>query len=214
MGRRKRPLFLTAALLFLGGCGGSPPKPAESPAPAAAKNESEALRELTGREAFQPMWVAARSWTPDAQPFRLANRYLNHSRGLGGKAAVWTASFASDRLHKWRFYTDSTVKTENLHLGLFASHDESFRSVSELTGQPFLVQALQTDSDQVFQTAEQNGGKAFRRKNPEEPVTLVAEYSRNYGKLVWQVYYSASPNDSRFTVYVDAATGQLIKVKK
>ncbi len=160
------------------------------------------------------MWVSARSWAPDAQPFRLANIYLENSRGVEGKAAAWTAGFASERLRKWRSYTYSTVKTENLRLGVFAGHEESYRSASELTGRPFPVQAIRTDTDEVFQLSEGKGGQAFRKKNPEFPVLFVAEYSRNMDAVIWSVYYSASPNDSRFTVRVDAATGKLVKVEK
>lgn len=209
-----RGFLSVAAILWLNGCGGPPPRPAAEKKSEAKPKPAEPPRELTGREAFQQMWVAARSWAPDAQPFRLANLYLENSTGVGGKAAAWTASFASPGLRKWRPYTYSTVKTPNLHLGVFAGHAESFSTVSELTGPPFPVQALKTDSDQAYQVAEEKGGRVFRQKNPKEPVTMVVELSRTMNKVLWNVYYSASPNDSRFTVRLDAATGKFIKVEK
>ena len=46
---------------------------------------------------------------------------------------------------------------------------------SELTGPPFLAVALRTNTDQAFELAEAKGGKAFRKKNPQAPVTFFLE---------------------------------------
>ncbi len=206
------PRFSVFFLLLLIACGSAPPKgPRESPTPAA--KPAAPPGEVTGREAFQQMWVTARSWAPDAQPFRLANLPMDNSPGIGGKAAAWAAAFSSESLHKWRSFSFSTVKTENVHLGVFGWRAESFRTVSELSGQPFPVQSLKTDSDEAFRLAEQKGGREFRRKN-QVPVNMVVEFSPRDREVVWSVYYSASPNDSRFTVRISAATGTVLKVEK
>ncbi len=174
----------------------------------------EPPKEHTGREAFQDMFVAARSWVPDAKPFRLTNFYLKQSTGIGGRAAAWTASFASPALRKYRTYTYSTVKTENLHTGVFAGHDELYGAESELTGPLFEVAALKTDTDKAFELAEAKGGKASREKNPRVPVTFLLEYVRSYQRLVWRVCYDSQCSTSPFTVNVDASTGAVLKVSK
>ena len=43
---------------------------------------------------------------------------------------------------------------------------------------------------------------------------MVVELSPRYREVLWSVYYSASPNDSRFTVRISAATGSAVKVEK
>jgi hypothetical protein len=207
-------LILAAVFLLFAGCG-KPEKPAaeaeKAPTPAGPPAPP---KEVTGREAFQNMFVAARSWVPDAKPFRLTNFQLKLSTGIGGHAAAWTASFASASLRKYKTYTYSTVKTENLHEGVFAGHDETYSSTSELTAPPFEVVALKTDTDKVFEAAEAKGGKGYREKHPNTPVTFLLEYARTYQRLVWHVCYDSSCSTSPFTVQVDAATGAVLKVSK
>ncbi len=156
-------VLLLGALLAMAGC----ESPATKPAPAAA------WKEVTGREAFQNMYLAARGWLPDARPYRLTNLYRKESPGIGGHAAVWTASFASTTVGKSQAYTYSTIKTESLHLGVFAGHEERFSSPSELGGVAFEVLAFRVDSDKAFAAAEGKGGEAFRKKHPQTPVTFL-----------------------------------------
>lgn len=208
---------VAALLSLVSGCGGSQPtRPAaEAGKPAApVASPSAPPREVTGREAFQNMFVAARSWSADARPFRLANFQLKQSSGAGGRAAAWTASFASASLRKYKTYTYATVKTENLHQGVFAGHDERYGADSELTGPPFEVAALKTDTDKAFEAAQAKGGKAFREKHPDTPVTFLLEYARTYQRLVWRVCYDSQCSTSPFTVNVDTATGAVLKVAK
>ena len=198
------------ALLLAGGCGGGEAPSLQTEKPGAPQPPEE----VTGRQAFQNMFVAARSWARDAKPFRLTNFYLKQSTGVGGRAAAWTASFASSSRRKYKTYTYSTVKTANLHEGVFAGHDERYGAESELTGPPFLAVALRTNTDQAFELAEAKGGKAFRKKNPQAPVTFFLEYSRSYKGLVWRVCYDVGCSTSPFTVYVHASTGGFLKVVK
>ncbi len=204
-------LFPLLLLLALFGCGSPPPeRSAGADQPAAAAPP----RQVSGREAFQNMLIAARSWALDARPFRLTNFYMKDSTGVGGRAVAWTAGFVSPSLRKARTYTYSTIKTENLHQGVFAGHDESFRSESELTGPPFEVLALRVDSDKAFESAEAKGGKRFRQKNPQLPITYLLEHDRSSGELVWRVCYDTQCTTARFAVTVDASTGAVLKVSR
>ena len=203
-------LSASLVLLLAGGCG-------SGEAPSFRTEETEAPeppKEVTGRKAFQNMFVAARSWARDAKPFHLTNFYLKQSTGVGGLATAWTASFASPSLRKYKTYTYSTVKTQNLHEGVFAGHDERYGAESELSGPTFLVASFRTDSNQAFEVAEAKGGKAFRKKNPQTPVAFLLEYSQSYQGLVWLVCYDAGCTTSPFTVYVHASTGGVLKVAR
>src|SRR5436853_1653993 len=57
-------LIISLLLLALGGCTSEPSKPAEP-----AKPEVKMAELLTGRAAFQRVYVAARGWARDAQPY-------------------------------------------------------------------------------------------------------------------------------------------------
>ncbi len=197
-------------LALLTGCGGGDvATTGEGSRPAATKASP---KEHTGREAFQNMFVAARAWAPDARPFRLTNLYMKSSTGLGGRAAAWTAGFASASLGKYRTFTYSTGKAENLHEGIFAFHDERYSAESQLAGPTFEVVGFKTDSDRAWEVAEAKGGKAFRAKNPQAPVTFLLEYARSSQRIVWRVCYDSQCATSPFTVNVDATSGEFLKV--
>ena len=203
-------LSCSLAVLLVGGCAGGEAPSLRTEKPEAPKPPEE----VSGRHAFQNMFVAARSWARDARPFRLRNFYMKQSSGLGGQAVAWTASFASRSLRKYKTYTYSTEKTANLHKGVFAGHDIRYSAESELTGPPFPVAGFRIDSDQAFELAEAKGGKAFRKKNPQTPVAFLLEYVPSYHRLVWLVCYDVECRTSPFTVSVDASTGTVLKVAK
>ena len=68
------------------------------PSQAGASRETSAQTDrnlLTGRAAFQKLYIAARGWARDAQPYRLESMITDDSKGKDGKSAVWRASFGS-----------------------------------------------------------------------------------------------------------------------
>ena len=75
-------LLAMLALGMLVGCESQPTKPAEPEKPKAADL-------LTGREAFQKMFIQARHWATDAQPYLLQSQPNGDSKGHDGKSAIW-----------------------------------------------------------------------------------------------------------------------------
>ena len=69
----------------------------ESNAPKAppAKPEAKPPELLTGRAAFQKVYIAARNYAADVKPFRIESTPSSDGNGLDGKSAIWRASFAS-----------------------------------------------------------------------------------------------------------------------
>ena len=87
----KQVLIAIFSLVLLNGCSSNQPANT-TPAQPAPKKTSD---QLTGREAFQRLYITARSWSPDARPFMLQSGVTKDANGHGGKAAIWRASFAS-----------------------------------------------------------------------------------------------------------------------
>src|SRR5215472_13930498 len=83
-------LTLLLALALMAGCSSEPSKPSES-----AKPQPKPAEQLTGRAAFQKLYIAARGWAPDATPYRLESSVTADSNGHNGKSAIWRAAFAS-----------------------------------------------------------------------------------------------------------------------
>src|SRR5438045_629044 len=87
-----KPVFLACfAAMLLAACS-SNKQAASAPAEPAPKKESQ---QITGREAFQRLYVTARAWSPDAQAYFLESSTITGALGHGGKAAIWRAGFAS-----------------------------------------------------------------------------------------------------------------------
>ena len=191
-------LFSAAALLLLlAGCS------TETPAPQ-KKAEEKPAEPVTGRQALQWMYVAARGWAADIQPIRVTSILLPEVKAEPGRAAAWQALFVSASQNKARSYTYSVVESEgNLHKGVFAGLDQSFSSGA---AKPFPMAAIKIDSDQAYQTALKKGAE-YDKKNPGKPITLLLEANTKFPDVSWRVIWGESAGTSNFSIYVDASTG-------
>src|SRR5579863_6526097 len=90
---RKSGLICMAAVMLLLSCSSNAPSGGSSQP--SAKSAPKQAEYQTGREAFQKMYLAAHSWAPDVQPFRLQSQYSAGAPVNEGKAGLWRASFGS-----------------------------------------------------------------------------------------------------------------------
>src|ERR1035437_4507174 len=99
-------LFSAAPLpLWRAGVPTKPPVPKKK----AKKNPAEPV---TGRQALQQMYIAARGWAADIQIVRLTSILLPEVKAEPGKAAAWQALFLSASQNKARSWTYSVVESE------------------------------------------------------------------------------------------------------
>ena len=132
-----------ASLLIIPGCSDAP-QPAE-------KKEVRPPEPVKGRTALYQMYNAARGWLPDVQVLMLKSIDLPEVKRERGKAAAWQAYFVSPGSGRARSYTYSVIESAgNLHQGVFAGLEESGTHGG---GTPFLIAAVKTDTDEVYQTA-------------------------------------------------------------
>ena len=197
-------LFSAAALLLsLAGCS------TETPAPQ-KKAEEKPAEPVTGRQALQQMYIAARGWAADIQPIRVSSILLPEVKAVPGKAAAWQALFVSASQSKARTYTYSVVESEgNLHQGVFAGLDQSW-SGSAGGVKPFLMAAIKVDSDQAYQTALKKGAE-YDKKNPGKPIVFLLEANNKFPDVSWRVIWGESPGTSSFSIFVDASTGEYLE---
>lgn len=194
----KKLLVLLMGLAFLVGCTQEAPQPAPKP---------QAPDLLTGRSAFQQLYVAARGWAGDIRPYQVESSVIGEYTGHDGKAVVWRAAFASASLRKSRPYTWSGVD----------SPDAPARGVSPGTediynpGNDFDLQFLKIDSDKAFEVAQKHGGDKLIEANPKLPVTYLLDWNRGSNNLVWHVIYGESRNNAKLVADVDATTGLFIR---
>src|SRR5712692_7338801 len=172
------------ALLLLTACSSEPAKTAQS----AAVKEAEYV---TGRTAFQKMYVAARGWNRDAQGFRLMSVLTTDSKGHDGKSGVWRASFASAAQRTAKSYIWCGSNAADVERGVTWGAEDSY-SARNTSTHVFDIAFLKADSEQAFQTAVKHGGDKLLQKDPEQPVTYLLEWDGPENALVWHVIFGVS----------------------
>ena len=199
-------LMAMLALLMMTGCtsGPSTPAPVEKPQPKLAEF-------VTGRSAFQKLYIAARGWARDAQPYRIESMITDDSKGKDGKSAVWRASFASPLQHGVKAYTWSGEVSSDR--GINPGTEDTYSPTNTST-QIFDVAFLKVDSDKALETAQRHGGDKLVAKDPDTPILYVLDWSSATNELIWHVIYGVSRDDYKLRVAVNASSGDFIRVEK
>jgi hypothetical protein len=208
--RRLAGLFTALLLLWLfPACSSQSNQPAE---PEKAEKKGPDL--ILARSAFQKLYVAARGWNQDAKPYRLASTATSDGNGHDGKWAVWSGSFASpaqrsEKTYTWSGSTADGAPSQGINPGVEDSY-----SATNASTQVWDMAFLKIDSDQAFATAQKHGGDKVLEKAPDTPVTYVLDWNHNTNELVWHVIYGANREGAKLTVWVNASTGNFIRVEK
>jgi hypothetical protein len=193
-------------LLLLAGCS------TDSPAPE-KKAEVKPAEPVTGRQALQQMFIAARGWAADIQPIKVNSILLSDIKAEPGKAPAWQATFVSASQAKARSYTYSVVESEgNLHKGVFAGPDQSWSGPSGAS-KPFPMAAIKVDSDEAYQAALKKGAE-YDKKNPGKPINFLLEWNNKFPDVTWRVIWGESVGTSSFSIFVDASTGQYLQTMR
>jgi len=194
-----------ATLLFVCGCSDTP-QPAE-------KKDTAPPEPVKGRFALYQMFNMARGWAPDVQVLQLHSINLPDVKRERGKAAAWEATFVSLQSGRKRSYTYSVVEAEgNLHKGVFAGLEES-GSGAHGTATPFLIAALKTDSDEVYETALKKAAD-YEKKVPDKPIAFLLEKTLQFPNPAWRVIWGESVGTSNFSIFVDASTGAYLQTMR
>ena len=204
---------LLTVLVLLGlmfACTSEPKKPAQE---AAAPQPTEPTL-YTGREAVYKMYVAARSWQADSQPFRLESQPTKNVTGQDGKYAVWRASFGSPGHRVAKTYTWSGVKEDDApEPGISFGAEDSYNPANAFT-KTFDIAFLKVDSDKAIQVANQHGGEKLVKQTPALPIVCLAEWSTQENVLLWHIQYGGTGNEAKLRVSVNATTGDFVRVEK
>ncbi len=201
--------ILLLSMGLLPGCSDQSAKPTES-----VKEEPKGPELVTGRSGFQKLYIAARGWAPDPQPFRIESTPTRDGNGHDGKWAVWRTGFASPSRRSVKTYVWSgSAAPDAPSRGVSAGTEDTYNPNNSSTT-TFDVAFLKVDSDQAFATAQKHGGDKVLEKSPDTPVNYVCDWNRNTNELVWHVIYGANREAVKLTVAVNASSGEFIRVEK
>jgi hypothetical protein len=198
-------IMLTTALLV--GCSTQPTKPAGKPQP-------KGPEPVTGRYAFQKLYVAAHGWARDAQPYQLLSLTTSDSKGAEGKSCVWRAGFASSVQRGTKPYVWSGSDAQDAPpRGVNPGTEDTYNPNNSST-QVFDMGFLKIDSDKALEVAKAHGGDKVLAKSPDTPILYVLDWSHSTNQLIWHVIYGNSRDDAKLRVAVDATSGEFIRVEK
>ena len=186
----------------------------EAPKPATTEKPKPKETELyTGLYAFHKMYVQARGWARDAQPFQLMSQVNSNSTGKDGKSAVWRASFASPLQHGVKPYSWSGTDAQDAPpRGVDPGTEDTYNPNNSST-QIFDVAFFKIDSEKAFETAQKHGGEKILAQAADTPITYRLDWNRSSNQLIWHVVYGTGSNP-KLRVAVDASSGDFIRVEK
>jgi len=210
--RSQAKMPIAAALLMivalLPACDSNPARPPE------AKPEPKPPELLTGRAAFQKVFIAARNYAVDVKPFRIESTPSTDGNGHDGKSAIWRASFASAMQHGVKpFIWSGSNAPDAPSRGVSPGNEDTYNPNNAST-QVFDVAFLKVDSDQAFTEAQKHGGDKVIDKDPATPVIYVCDWNHNTNELTWHVIYGESRDTAKLTVAINASTSAFIRVEK
>jgi hypothetical protein len=182
----------------------------ETPRETKSKAPEQPSAPLTGRQAFQMTFAAARGWAADCQPLRIRSMNLTQLPIEPGKASVWEITYVSQATSRARVYTWSTIEAEaNLHKGVFPGLQQSWSGPS---GQerPFLPAAINIDTPDALKTALQDAGGYLQKPGKKPPVTFLLEFTPRFPNPTWRVMWGESVGAAEYTVFIDVSTGVVL----
>ena len=203
----KKLLMATFALMLMAGCSSEPSRPA-APAP---KPQPKPAEFVTGRVAFQKLYIAAHGWARDAQPYRVESVLTDDYKGKDGKSGVWRAFFASPLQRGVKPYVWSGE--EGSDRGINPGSEDNYSPTNSST-QVFDVVFLKVDSDKAFEVAQKHGGDKLLAKDASTPILYMLDWSKPTSELIWHVIYGTSQYEAKLKVAVNANTGEFIRVEK
>ena len=202
------------ALLLFGACSSSTRTASVPESQPAAKAASKPAEYETGRVAFQKMYLSARGWAADAQPFRLQSQFASDAPTSDGKAGLWRGSFASPAKRMMKlFLWSELVGPDAPERGVTFSAEDSWNPNNN-SARVFDLGFLKVDSDKAYEVAQKHGGDKLTAKDPKQPTFFVLDWDTQKNELLWHVIYGNSQDEARLRIAVSATSGEFLRVEK
>lgn len=194
------------ALVVLTACSSStPPKTAPATTPP---------EYISGREAFQKLYVSAHAVAGDVKPYRMESNYTKGSPAAEGRSGLWRADFASASKKLSKSFTWSGLGGPDApERGVSHGSDDTYNPGNTST-HVFEAQFLKVDSDEAFKVAQKHGGEKLTHADPSQPIFYTLDFDARSNQLIWHVIYGSSRYDAKLDVAVDATSGSYLRAEK
>jgi hypothetical protein len=207
-------ISVISVVVLTAGCSSTENKSApETPAATVQPPKKDPVP-YTGQQAFNQMMGLALKWSPDAQPARLESVLTTETTGQDGKSTVWRGYFVSPARRATETIICSGSRLPSAPpFGVSTEGSEGGYN-NESASLAFLGLLLKTDTDQAFATAQQHGGDAIVKKDPQQSITYVLLKDRKQNLPVWYVIYGTSEKDRKGIGVINANTGAFVSAGK
>lgn len=193
-----------AAVVLLTACSETPKLPAKAEA---EKKPAVPSEPVTAKTAFWEMYKLAHSWSADTLVLSVVSKSVPEIKNEAGKAAMWTAVFASPSQHQVRTITYSIVdQPPDIHKGADVARPLPWSGPTR-EALPFQIGDFVTDSDAAFQTAAELAAP-WLKKHPDKEVAFTLGHASRFPAPVWYVMWG--DKKSGYAALVNATTGKLI----
>lgn len=206
-----KAVFAVTAALSLAACSSSEPaKTAET------KTETETPKKPAGppepvlaKTAFYEMYTPAHAWAADLLPLSLKSGEIQGVKNSDGKAALWTAIFASPSLHAARTYTYAVAdELPTITKGVEAAGTEPWAGPTTAV-ETFMTSDFMIDSDAAYKTAATKAEAWLKEDdNAAKPVSFTLGAASRFPAPVWAIVFGN--NKSGFAAVVNATDGSII----
>lgn len=191
-----------AAVLLAVGCSEAPK------ANTSAKESSGATDPISAKTAFWAMYKSAHSWAPDLMPLTVESKQVPGMKNDGGKAAMWSATFASPSKREARVFSYAvTSHAPEIYKGVTVGRSLPWSGPTS-EAMPFTTEQFAVDSDAAY-TAAQTQAAAWVKKHPDKQASLALGNAARFSGPVWRVVWGDAK--SGYGVFVDAKTGAVVK---
>lgn len=196
-----RTSWLSAALLasctlLLNSCSPAP-KTAEATSTEAAA--PAVVAPVSGKTAYWEMYAAARNWSKDAMPLEVQSKEIPGVENDGGKAAMWTAMFASASKSEARVFTYAIEsKKPDIYKGVIIGRPLTWNGPSR-DMLPFQMSQVSVDSEGAYAAAEKDAG-AWLKEHPGEHPSFTLRSIAKYNVPTWAVLFGDNKKGYRSLV--------------
>jgi len=200
--------FLGFAMFLMTGC-------SEAPAPEKKVEVKKPAEPVTGQSAIYQTYQLARTWAPDAMLLKLENGNIPEAPPQPGKYGFWRATYVSQTKRLKREYTYAADDSEGgIIKGARAGSEVGYVGVP--TVRPFAIQEVKIDTPAALETAAKivDKDKDMRKvlaENQDLPVQYQLEWPGTTFKPMWRVIYGRTVSQSKFSVFIDAYTGDFVR---
>jgi hypothetical protein len=212
----QKAIFAVSALfLLLVGCSSGPSEKSKQPKKTTTPAKSEPAEQpeyLTGRDAFQKLYIAARNWSPDSKPLSVESLPRKDDK-RDGTASVWSARFASPQRGQVRSFMWSGAVGEGAPEPGITPGGQDTYSPGNASTQPFDPAYLQTDTDNALKVADKHA-PAEAKKDKASPLKFKLFNDTSKQRLLWRVIYGPSEYNAKAVVDISARDGGFVKVEK